>query len=319
MGLRGDFFSFCRRRLIAISDEVQSRSLPDARLDFFHGFTPWVLTSPQRPYVTWSDCTFVDYINVYHRRDHFRQTDLERIERAEASWLKRACRVAFTSEWAAEHARTDYGLDPKRIVVVGIFGEIEVPEYDAYAGSKEFAFISTDFEAKGGPIAVRALRKVRERNPEVSLVVIGDCPPNLAAVPGVKSVGFLRKEVSYEYDQFRNIFGRVRALVHPTKSDIAPLLLVEAGYFGCPVISCRKFAIPEIIDHEETGILLEDASKPHAIASAMNRMLENDERYRMIRKAAWTRSREKYSKARFESRLLACLHDAGEIERRRSS
>jgi glycosyltransferase involved in cell wall biosynthesis len=40
-----------------------------------------------------------------------------------------------------------------------------------------------------------------------------------------------------------------RALVNATRNDICPLLLVEAGYVGCPVISTRKFAIPEIIDN----------------------------------------------------------------------
>jgi len=38
-----------------------------------------------------------------------------------------------------------------------------------------------------------------------------------------------------------------------THSDIAPLLLVEAGYFGCPVDSTRRFAIPDIVEHGRAG------------------------------------------------------------------
>jgi hypothetical protein len=47
--------------------------------NFFHGFTPWNLTSPPRPYIAWSDCTFRDYIDIFHCREQFRHDDLERI------------------------------------------------------------------------------------------------------------------------------------------------------------------------------------------------------------------------------------------------
>jgi glycosyltransferase involved in cell wall biosynthesis len=90
--------------------------------------------------------------------------------------------------------------------------------------------------------------------------------------------------------------------VHPTKSDVAPLLIVEAGYFGCPVISFRRFAIPELVDHERTGLLLDDPSQP-ALVSAMCRMLEDGNGYKQMRAAAWAKAHEQHSKLRFEERL----------------
>jgi hypothetical protein len=78
-GSQGAFFFFSQRRLEAIADEVRSKYQADARLDFFHGFTPWILTRPQRPYIAWSDCTFRDYIDIFHCREQFRHDDLERI------------------------------------------------------------------------------------------------------------------------------------------------------------------------------------------------------------------------------------------------
>ena len=105
------FFFFSERRLRKIADEVHSQSRADARLDFFHGFTPWILTKPQRPYVAWSDCTFRDYIDIFHRREHFSPDDLDRIEQAEAAWLKNARYVLFTSRWAADRAIGHYALE----------------------------------------------------------------------------------------------------------------------------------------------------------------------------------------------------------------
>ena len=309
-GGRGDFFFFSRARLSAIADEVTKSCRAEARADFFHGFTPWIATRPIRPYIAWSDCTFRDYVNVYHRPAQFSVGDVARIEAAEAAWMRGAAGLGFTSDWAARRATADYDLDPARVVVVGIFGEIALPAAEVYAGGREFAFISTNFEAKGGVVVLDALRRLRERHPDAGLTIVGDAPANIADHPGVKLAGFLHKEDPVENARLREILGTSRAVVHPTRSDIAPLLAVEAGYFGCPVISSRRFAIPEIVADGETGLLLNDPADSSALAQAMAWMLESGDAYAAMRRAAWNRSRRELSKARFERRLLDAVEAA---------
>lgn len=302
-GWKGDFSFFSRRRLGQIAREVRDKCQREAALDFFHGFTPWISVTSERPYVTWSDCTFRDYIRFYHTAENFRETDLRRIEMAEIAWLKKARLVMFTSQWAAERVISDYGLDANKIAIAGIFGEFEMPDSDSFAGEKKFVFVSTNFQAKGGPVVLSAFREVRKRFPEASLVIVGDCPAQTRSESGVAVAGFLRKEVPAEAARFRDIMGTARALIHPTKSDIAPLLIVEAGYFGCPAISSRRFAIPELVEDGTSGLLLDDPSDAGSVARAMIWMLENEEGYRSMRQAAWARTREKFSKARFIERM----------------
>lgn len=306
-GSQGAFFFFSQRRLKAIADVVHATCHADARLDFFHGFTPWITTRPERPYIAWSDCTFRDYVNIFHRRERFRSDDLERIERAEAAWLRNASRVLFTSQWATERAVRDYALDASRVGSVGIFGEIDMPAHDAYAGRKEFAFVSTNFDAKGGRIVLAAFREVRKRHPDAGLIIVGDRPSNAVPEAGVTFAGFLRKEIPGEYRRFQQILGGARALVNATRCDICPVLLIEAGYVGCPVISTRKFAIPEIIDDGRTGLLLDDPSQPSAVAGAMNWMLEHENEYQQMRDAAWAKVRRHHSREQFEETLLSYL------------
>jgi glycosyltransferase involved in cell wall biosynthesis len=314
-GSHGSFFFFSERRLKRIADEVHAQCRADARLDFFHGFTPWILTQPQRPYMAWSDCTFHDYIDIFHRREQFSSDDLSRIERAEAAWLKNARCVLFTSKWAAERAVSHYALEASRAGSVGIFGEIEMPPRDAFHGGKEFAFVSTNFEAKGGQIVLSAFREVRKVHPDTSLIIVGDASSKLGTEPGVSFAGFLRKEIPGEYRQLLQILGRARALVHPTRSDIAPLLLVEAGYLGCPVISSRRFGIPELVEDGRTGLLLDDPSQPAMVASAMRWMLEHADEYSKMREAAWRNARELHSKRKFEERLLAFVRESFAVQR----
>lgn len=312
IGLQGSFYFFSQERLAAIAEEVHRKCDASARLDFFHGFTPWILTKPERRYIAWSDCTFHDYINIYHRPEHFRKEDIARIERKEAEWLKGATRVLFTSDWAAERAISHYALDERQVASVGIFGEIEEPTRDTYAGAKEFVFVSTNFGAKGGDIVMSAFRDLRNHWPDASLVVIGDRPVKASAEPGVSFVGFLRKEVPGEYQQFKQFMSRARALVNATKSDTAPVLIIEAGYFGCPVISSRKYAIPELVDNGQNGILLDDPSSPRAVTQAMDWMLRHEYKYLEMRQAARKKAHNQHSRRRFEERLLFHLQEASE-------
>jgi glycosyltransferase involved in cell wall biosynthesis len=309
-GFGGDFFAYSERRLRTIAREAERRAKPGARLDFFHGFTAWSATRPARPYAAWSDCTFADYIEIFHNRRVFRADDLARIEQAEALWLRGARRVLFTSDWAAQRATRAYGLDPARVDSVGIFGELEAPAVDAYAGEPSFAFVSTDFAAKGGLVVLEAFRRVREEHPEAQLTIVGAPPPRLGGEPGVRYAGFLRKEDPAELAQFRAVLASARAVVHPTRSDIAPLLLVEAAMFGCPAIASRAFAIPELVVDGESGLLLDAPGDPAAVAAAMTWMLDNPAACAGMREAAWRRARDMHSKARFEDRLLAFVDEA---------
>ena len=310
VGSQADFFFFSERRLKAIAREVDARSRTDAEFDFFHGFTPWVLTEPRRPYFAWSDCTFHDYMNIYHRREHFRAADLERIEQAEAAWLRNADCVMFTSDWAAVRAVRRYGLDQQRVRSVRIFGEVEMPERDTYTGDREFAFVSTNFAAKGGPVVLAAFREVRKQYPDARLTVVGDRPRRSAGHAGVTFTGYLQKEIAADAELFRGILGRARSLVHPTHSDIAPLLIVEAGYFGCPAIASRLFAIPELVDDGRTGLLLDEPSAIGAVADAMVQMLGDDESYSEMRRACWEKLRREHSKSGFETALISSVRSS---------
>ena len=308
-GLGGDFFAFSRSRLNRAAAAAAARDWPEARIDFFHGFTPWIAIKPSRPYVAWSDCTFRDYMEVFHERCEFRPADLRRIEATEAAWLRNAARVLFTSRWAADRATRDYGLDPARVRSVGIFGEVEPPVSDVYGGAPTFAYVSTNFALKGGPVVLEAFRRLRATHRQAKLVIAGAPPPGPIEEPGVDYVGYLRKESPAENERFRAILGSSVAVVHPTRSDIAPLLIIEAACFGCPAIASRAFAIPELVEDGASGVLLERPDDPDAVASAMRWMLDYPGPYARMRAAAWRSARERFSKAAFAEALRGEVAD----------
>lgn len=307
-GRPGDFFFFSQARLQRIAEEVANEVRPDAQLDFFHGFTPWIQTRAERPYAAWSDCIFLDYIDVFHA-PVFRQADLDRIAKAEAEWLRAATRVGFSSAWAAKRAVEAYGLDEDKVDLIGVCGEFEVPDTDVYDGSRQIAFISTNFEAKGGREVLDAFAHVRRSHPAATLVIVGDQPKG-AVGEGVEVIGFLKKENPEQSARLRDIFARSRAVVNLSRSDTAPVLLIEAAYFGCPVVSSRRFAIPEIVDDARTGFLIDGLHDVDALAGAIKRLLEDDDNYGQMRAAAWASSRRRFSRGQFDQNMATFLKRA---------
>jgi glycosyltransferase involved in cell wall biosynthesis len=76
------------------------------------------------------------------------------------------------------------------------------------------------------------------------------------------------------------ILQRAMALVHPTPVDAAGsaganelfgLTLVEAMACGCPVIASRAASLPEIVEHEQSGLLVAP-NDPQAIGRALLRL-----------------------------------------------
>lgn len=53
--------------------------------------------------------------------------------------------------------------------------------------------------------------------------------------------------------------------------DNSPMVAYEANALGKPVIASRIGGIPEIVSHEETGLLVEPRD-PHQLADAMRRL-----------------------------------------------
>jgi glycosyltransferase involved in cell wall biosynthesis len=304
LDLKGDFFFFSEARLQRIAQEAEKRlaQVPHD-LCFFHGFTPWINFQNSLPYMAWSDCTFSQYISVFHNQALFNNNDLKRIAEKEASWLKGASRILFRNHWAAQGAILEYGLDGNKVGYVGNCGLIDPPCIDTYSTGREFIFISTDFQMKGGNKVIKAFEEIIKKYKDVRLTIVGDAPPRSAlSCPGLSYEGFLRKEVQAEKSRLTEILARARCLVHPTSADTNAMILIEAGYFGCPAISTRLCGIPEIVESGKTGFLLEPPPSVESIMVAMEWMLLDD-RYLAMRAAARERMIRLYSEQAFEKRL----------------
>jgi glycosyltransferase involved in cell wall biosynthesis len=84
-------------------------------------------------------------------------------------------------------------------------------------------------------------------------------------------------------------YGAADVVVQPSLSDAFPGPILEAMASGLPVVATRVGGIPESVEHEKTGLLVEPGD-PQALARAILRLLTDDSLRRAMGKAARQRA-----------------------------
>jgi glycosyltransferase involved in cell wall biosynthesis len=274
-GLKGNFPAFTEQRLSRIKAEVESKLHHSAQLNFYHGATPWLHVENKIPYALYLDCSFSTYISVYHQQRHFDTKQLGRLFTKEAEFLKNACCVFFSSKWALNEAKNGYRLDGRNFFVAGLGGGMEIENTRSEYIEPYFLFIGMDFFGKGGDVAAEAFETVRKEFPQFSLKIAGQEPPEKYKAI-VQYEGRFNKSDKTQLCRLKKLFSDAFCFVLPTSKDMTPLVLVEASSVGCPVIATNSFGIPELVTHNETGLLI-DASMPlkEQLVKAMKEMITN--------------------------------------------
>ena len=181
----------------------------------------------------------------------------------ERGLYERAAGIFTFSDFVRRSFVADYGLPESRVVTVGSGPNIDpraVPaRSDRPRGESRVPtvlFVGRDFDAKGGPVLLDAFREVRERFPNARLLIAG--PPTLDVVaPGVEFLGYLRKDDPTALARLAAAYGEADVFCLPTRYESFGIVILEAMFFGLPVVATGRWAIPEMIEHGRTGYLVE--------------------------------------------------------------
>lgn len=95
--------------------------------------------------------------------------------------------------------------------------------------------------------------------------------------------------------------------------DATPRVILEAQAASAPVLAFRSGGIPELIEHGETGILVDERS-PEALAWAIAAALSNRAELERMAARALERWRGEFTLARFQENVCAAVQET--VERR---
>jgi glycosyltransferase involved in cell wall biosynthesis len=121
------------------------------------------------------------------------------------------------------------------------------------SSSFNFLFVGYNFYVKGGYESLLAFERLAGRY-DCHFTAIGDIPQEIYARFGGNRKITLSQRVPYQ--KVIEFYSNSDVFVFPTHYDTYSFVILEALSFGLPVISARNFNIPEIVQHEKTGLLI---------------------------------------------------------------
>ncbi|MCC6697212.1 MAG: glycosyltransferase [Candidatus Hydrogenedentes bacterium] len=200
--------------------------------------------------------------------------------------LARAAFVCCISHFCRSQAMLWTGperWDHLHVVHCGVEPESFTQKHHEGAG-KELIFIGRLTAAKGIPVLLEAVAKLRESNPGVRLVLVGDGPDRDWIVSRAAELG-LRDCVEItgylSLDAIKERLLQADVFVMASFAEGVPAVLMEAMASGLPVVATRIAGIPELVDDGVSGFLVPPGDAA-SLADRMRTLLDNpDLRNRM--------------------------------------
>jgi glycosyltransferase involved in cell wall biosynthesis len=196
--------------------------------------------------------------------------------RALSLWVDRWCAqntslfIPF-SQWSADIYTKGCGIPGSKVhpIHVGLDLEIwqPVPKPPDAAAKPKLLFVGGEFERKGGNLLLDVFRERFCDRVELHLVT-KSAPPNLpesVIVHGDMQPNDLR---------LTQLYAEADLFVLPTYADLSSWVCLEAMASSCPVISTHVGGIPDLVRHEETGLLIPKHDGT-ALVNALERLLNN--------------------------------------------
>ena len=143
---------------------------------------------------------------------------------------------------------------------------------------------------KGFDVLLRAFARARGLNPSLTLTIAGGGPLEAelrrAAPPGVTLLGHV--------ETVGALLEQHAIVVVPSRGEGFGMVALEAAERGRAAIVSSVGGLPEIVAHEETGVVVAP-DDPHALADAMVSLAGSPERARTLGAAARRRAVAQFS------------------------
>jgi glycosyltransferase involved in cell wall biosynthesis len=136
-------------------------------------------------------------------------------------------------------------------------------------------FVGRLVEPKGGEVLLHAARRVLKIHPDATFVFVGDGPDAAAWRGFAKNLGVGESVIfAGQRNDMPSVYASLDLLVLPSFDEAMPMCLLEAMAAGKAVVSTSVGAVPQLIEDEKTGLLVE----PHhidPIGLAITRLLDD--------------------------------------------
>lgn len=147
---------------------------------------------------------------------------------------------------------------------------------------------------KGFDLALSAMKILRQRFPEIRLVLVGDGPLRMQLEQQARNLG-IRDHVDFlgwvDPAAVTSLINTATAVLMPSRRESLSLAALETALMGRPIVATRVGGIPELVLHERTGLLVE-ADNSDALANAVDLLLRHAKLAADLGQSARTRAQQ---------------------------
>lgn len=202
--------------------------------------------------------------------------------------VRRTGLIQANSAYLADAYCNQFGVDRQRIEVSPngfVLPTLSPPESKSLRSDHLWAtnpivlYVGRLEEQKGSDLLFNALESARSDCPELRLVMLGTVSERFIQT----YERFMKKNQEWVWhpgpvspQEVAEIMQQADILVLPSRTETFGRVLVEAQLCGCAVIGARLGGIPEIIEHELTGLLTEPDDQD-SLAKAILRLCQSSE------------------------------------------
>lgn len=207
--------------------------------------------------------------------------------------------IVVWSRWVKDSLVADYEVAPEKVQVIPPGVDLSLWTFQASPRAElpRLLFVGGDFERKGGPLLLDWFRQ--HGRGRCALDIVTRAP--VEAEPGVT----VHRNIVGNSADARNLFAQADIFVLPTVGECFGIASVEAMAAQLPVVTTRVGGAADIVDHGETGFLIEPHS-PRQLAAALDALLD-DPSLRTRMAAAGRAKAERHFDAATNARAILSL------------
>lgn len=193
----------------------------------------------------------------------------------------RSAHCMLASDWCAQSAVQDYGVDPARVSVLPCGANLDaIPSRESLRpgqpGLCRLLFLGVDWERKGGDIVLEACRTLREWGVNAQLQIVGCVPPaDIAGNPFIHHIPFLDKNDPAQMLELEKIIRDSDLLFLPTRAECAGVVFSECAAFGIPSISTDTGGVSTYVRNGVNGYTLPIQAGAAEYASLIRQLYDN--------------------------------------------
>lgn len=180
------------------------------------------------------------------------------------------------------------GIDPKKFSFKKANGNI-LKDYNIDSNSLIITTLSRVIRRKGHDLVIKSIKKLIKIYPKIHYVIAGHYKPgnednykkeliklinNLGLNKNVTFINYVPEDKIINLYSQSNIFIMVSKLLPSGDSEGFGITFLEANFCGSPVIGSRSGGIVDAIEHEVSGLLVEE-NNVDSICHAIDRILKD--------------------------------------------